>query len=274
MKLLSWWRRKSPKPTPEPAATQRKLSYQCGSIQGIGEREYQEDALALVNADDVTKIRQEGLLAMVADGMGGLEHGALASTAGIQTITQDFLSMDRTQPLEPQLTQSLLHAAQVVYDMLRGNGGSTMIACILFDEQLYYAGAGDSFLYLLRQGKLIRINREQNVGHRRYLELIRRGQMDVCATEGIHQAHAVTNFLGIDRMKEMDCLCSALPLMDDDVLLLCSDGVGGVLSPQEICACLSVPNANEAALALQSRIVAKNEPHQDNFTAVVIRCKK
>jgi len=65
-----------------------------------------------------------------------------------------------------------------------------------------------------------------------------------------------------------------MPLMDKDVLLLCSDGVGGVLTQQEISECLSVPDANEAALALQKAVQAKALPHQDNFTAIVIRCEK
>lgn len=274
MKLRPWLRRKPPKPAAEPAAPERYLSYQCAAVQGIGTRERQEDAWILINAEDVTRIRNEGLLAVVADGMGGLEHGALASQMGIQIISEDFRDMDRTEPLEQQLAQSVLHAVDAVYSRLQGAGGSTVIACMVFDQQLYYAGLGDSYLYLLRQGKLIRINREQNMLHKHYLEMIRQGNMDISVIAGATQPQAVTNFLGMDRDCEMDWLCRAMPLMDDDVLLLCSDGVGGVLLPSEICECIRIPDANAAAAALQNKILSKGYANQDNYTAVIIRCKK
>jgi protein phosphatase len=65
-----------------------------------------------------------------------------------------------------------------------------------------------------------------------------------------------------------------MPLEDGDVLLLCSDGIGGVLSEAEITECLSLTDANGACEALQSRVLEKNLIHQDNFTGVVIRCNK
>ena len=273
MKLMSWWRRKKPA-TPAQVAPVRHLSYQCAVCQGIGSRENQEDAWGLVNAEDVTKIRERGVLALVADGMGGLSHGSLASQTGIRIISEDYVDMDLNEGLEQQLADSILHAAEQVYELLQGAGGSTMIACLLYDESLCYAGMGDSFLYLLRQGKLIRINREQNMLHQRYWELIRQGHVDTASVANISQPQAVTSFLGIDRIEDIDWLSRSMPLKDGDVLLLCSDGVGGVLSQQEICACLSVPDANEAALALQKEVLAKGLVHQDNFTAIVIRCEK
>jgi len=274
MKLLSWWRKKTPEPAPEQELPQRCLGYQCAAVQGIGARERQEDAWTLINAEDVTQIRNNGLLALVADGMGGLEHGALASQMGIQVISDDFRELDRNGPLEQQLAQSVLHAADTVYGRLQGVGGSTVIACMIFDQKLYYAGLGDSCLYLFRQGKLIRINREPNVLHKRYLEMVRQGNMDISGIPGIAQPHAVTNFLGMDRDSELDWFCKAMPLMDDDVLLLCSDGVGGVLLPSEICECIRIPDANAAAAALEQKILLKGFTNQDNYTAVVIRCKK
>ena len=102
-----------------------------------------------------------------------------------------------------------------------------MIACILYEQKLHYAGVGDSFLYLLRGGELIRVNREQNTRKNRCLSLIRSGSMDPALAENIPQGQAVTQFLGIDRLEDVDWLRRALPLKEGDVLLLCSDGVGG-----------------------------------------------
>lgn len=274
MSLLSWWRRKKVTPAPETMVRGRYLSYQCAAVQGIGAREHQEDAWTLVNAADVTQIKKMGLLAVVADGMGGMANGALASTTGIRVLTEDFQVMNRSIPLEKQLTGSLRHAADEVHGLVQGRGGSTMVACLLFEEQLYYAGVGDSYLYLLRNDNLIRINREQNVLHQRYLDWIREGLVDTSASQGVSQPQAITGFLGMHNLQDVDQLHRAMPLESGDVLLLCSDGVGGVLQTEEIRDCMRLSNANDAAAALKQAVLAKNRKHQDNFTAIVIGCKK
>lgn len=266
-----WRKPKSPAPA---APKARALSYQCAGVQGMGSREQQEDAYAILNAADVTRIGTEGLLALVADGMGGMRSGAHASNHAIAVVSEDFRILNREEPLEPQLAGCIDHAGEEVYAMLQGTGGSTMIACLLYQQQLYYAGVGDSYLYLLRRRELIRLNREQNVLHRNYLNLIRSGSMDPALAKRDRESQAVTQFLGIDRLEDVDWLRRALPLEDGDVLLLCSDGVGGVLTRQEVQECLTLKNANDACGALRDAVLGKQLPHQDNFTAVVIRCGK
>lgn len=273
MSLFSWLK---PKPSGKVPAkpVERMLSYQCASIQGIGTRERQEDAYTLVNAGDVTRIREAGLLALVADGMGGMQNGSLASNMAIQIITGDFEVVDHQQPLEPQLAGSIDHACEMVYNELHGKGGSTIIACLLHDQKLYYAGAGDSFLYLLRQGRLTRLNRPHTLLHQTYLELIHGGCMDPSSARNMKEKHAVTQFLGVDELDDVDWFRRAMPLEDGDTLLLCTDGIGGVLSEPEITGCLGMNSINDACATMQQIILEKGLPHQDNFTGIVIRCRK
>lgn len=273
MSLFSWLK---PKPVRHPPqnAVQRRLSYQCAALREIGNREQQEDACELRNASDVTKIRNEGLLAIVADGMGGLRNGSLASSMAIQIISGDFEIMDRQQPLEPQLAGSIDHACELVYGELDGQGGSTVIACIFYDQKLYYAGAGDSYLYLLRGGSLTRINRQHNLQNQRYLELLEAGIVDPASARTMPEKHAVTQFLGVDDLNDVDWLRRALPLQDGDVILACTDGIGGVLSEEEITYYMSMNNVNDACAAMRQAVMDKNLLHQDNFTGVLIRCSK
>ena len=273
MRFFSWLKPKAARELPQPSV-QRMLSYQCAALREIGNREQQEDACELRNAGDVTRIRSEGLLAVVADGMGGLQNGALASNIAIQVISGDFEIMDREQPLESQLAGSVDHACELVYEELGGRGGSTVIACIFYDQKLYYAGAGDSFLYLLRQGRLTRINRQHNLQNQRYLELIEAGSMDPVPARNMAEKHAVTQFLGVDQLDDVDWLRRALPLEDGDTVLACTDGIGGVLSEEEITHYLGMSNINDACAAIRQAVQDKNLLHQDNFTGILIRCSK
>lgn len=273
MSLFSWLKQK-PVQRPPLNTVRRMLSYQCAALREIGNREQQEDACQLHNASDVTKIRNEGLLAIVADGMGGLQNGSLASSMAIQIISGDFEIMDRSQPLEPQLAGSIDHACEMVYNELDGQGGSTVIACIFYDQKLYYAGVGDSYLYLLRGDSLTRINRQHNLQNQRYLELIESGCLDPEPARTMKQKHAVTQFLGVDDLNDVDWLRRALPLQDGDVILACTDGIGGVLPEEEIARYMGMRNVNDACAAIRQAVVDKNLLHQDNFTGVLIRCSK
>ena len=81
----------------------RLLSYQVGNMQNQGGREYQEDSFCFVNATDVTEIKTQGLLALLADGMGGLEDGKAVSETALQLLREEFLAMDRGGNLAEQL---------------------------------------------------------------------------------------------------------------------------------------------------------------------------
>ena len=107
------WRK--PKSLASAAPKVRALSYQCAGVQGVGCREQQEDAYAIVNAEDVTRIGTEGLLALVADGMGGMRSGAQASNHAIAVVAEDFRILNREEPLEPQLAGCIDHAGAYEY---------------------------------------------------------------------------------------------------------------------------------------------------------------
>ena len=106
----------------------RLLSYSVANLQGKGSRDYQEDSFGLVNALDVTEIRNNGLFAAVADGMGGMRGGKEASSLVMKTMMTDFGNMDRKSHLGLQLAQSILRAGDLVYQMLRGEGGRAIAA--------------------------------------------------------------------------------------------------------------------------------------------------
>lgn len=251
---------------------QRFLSYQVANLQGIGTRRQQEDSFAFVNAIDVTAMKEKGLLAIVADGMGGMKGGKQASELTVSCLKEDFEKIDREQDLAFQLKESVRHASEKVYQLLHGEGGSTIVACMLFEEQLYYVSAGDSYLYLKRGNHLTRINREHNVRMELYSEEIESGNMNPERARLHPEAAALTQFLGKDQIEDIDYFHRPLRLEEDDCLLICSDGVGGVLNEEEILFALHMENPARSCQCMENMIKEKGNPYQDNYTALVISC--
>lgn len=252
--------------------TARLLTYQVANLQEVGARARQEDSFAFVNAFDVTEIKEQGLLFVVCDGMGGMRDGKAASETAVASIRRSFAGMDREGDLAKQLEESVYLAADEVEQCLGGDGGSTLVAGILFQEKLYYASVGDSFLYLKRGDQLCRLNREHNLCSQRYLEGIRSGDMDPKTGREDPEAAALTQFLGMTGLDDVDCTVRPLPVRDGDVLLACSDGVGGVLEEGEILGALGLRSSQAMCQQMKQGIIAHARANQDNYTALVVKC--
>lgn len=247
------------------------LPFSVANLQGVGTRPRQEDSFAFVNALNAEQYAERGMLFCVCDGMGGMTGGALASQIAVQRLREDYLSFDSGSDLNLQLRQSLTLASEQIAGRLGGNGGTTAVAGVIRREALYFACAGDSYLFLLRNGKLLRLNVIHNICHTIYLEAIRNG----CLTPAVGRLHpesaALTSFLGVTGFPLLiDSPAQPLPLQHGDVLLACSDGVGDVLSEEELTAALQAPSAQQMCDEMERLIAEKAAPYQDNYTALVI----
>ncbi len=250
----------------------RLLSYRVANLQGQGKRDYQEDAFSFVNALDVTCIREEGLFVVAADGMGGMAGGERASKTVIQTVTSDFRQMDRSGNLGRQLAESAIHASREVYSLLNGVGGSTIVAGIFYQERLHFVSVGDSYIWLLRNKELIRLNQPHTVKDDVYLDTIRDGSMNPFSGRNNGEAEALTQFVGKGGDIMPDYNRRPFVLEADDVLVFCSDGVGSVLTESEAFSCLLDQTPEQACRYMDKLITEKNYRDQDNYTALVVKC--
>lgn len=249
-----------------------KLIYQVANLQGIGSRQRQEDSFTLVNALDPEQYQINGLMFCVCDGMGGMKDGRLASETAISSFRNFFALLDKRSNIAGQLKESVYDASDQVFAALEGDGGSTAVIGIIMHEQLYFASVGDSFLYLNRNGKLIRLNSEHNVCHQRYLENIRDGVFDPLECRSDPEAPALTSFLGMSGELEVDGLVRPLPLQKGDMILACSDGVGGVIGETELNTLMSCISVHQICTDIEQIIAAKARTYQDNYTALLIGC--
>ncbi|MDR0858937.1 MAG: protein phosphatase 2C domain-containing protein [Oscillospiraceae bacterium] len=248
------------------------LSYQVANQQHIGRRERQEDSFGLVNPFDVTAIRKDGLLAVVADGMGGMEDGAEISEAAVEMCRDIFRLINRKGDIAFQLRSAMYRIDDALFDRYLGRGGTTIVIAMIYDERLYWYSIGDSAIYLRRGGILFKLNIEQNVRTRLYLdELFEEAETDRQRAEADPDGVRLTQFLASGQLKEVDGCFVPLTLKDGDVILMCSDGVNGIISDARLLELLDNPARNAAKL-IEREILAENNPRQDNFTSVIIRC--
>lgn len=244
-----------------------------GNASDIGSRKQQQDAFALSDFADTQFIQHGGYLAALADGIGGLKHGAEASSIAVTQFVTHYLRKPAEQSVEDALDAALDAANESVCSaswLLNcvGQMGTTLVAALIHQSQLYWRAVGDSHLYLCRGGRLSQLNADHNFA-RELQVLVNEGIMTQQEADAHPERKALQCFLGMNPVPEIDRNRRPLPLRDGDILLLCSDGIDSVLSADEIMACLGqVPMM--AAQLMCDQVLAKRLPFQDNLTAVVL----
>lgn len=258
--------------TVNPNMNESGLHYNVSNLQGQGSRSCQEDSFTVVNALDEEKYTKFGLMFTVCDGMGGMKNGKLASDTAVSALRDSFFDMDLRENIPEKLKEALICASKKIEDKLDGDGGSTAIICVIIHEMLYFASVGDSFLYLYRNGELCRINSEHTLCMDLYLENIRNNCTEVESCRNDSEASALTSYLGLPELPRIDYNLRPLRLRKGDVILSCSDGIGGVLDENEISDALSWIDTVDMCDEIEKYINKHAKPNQDNFTCVIVRC--
>ena len=242
---------------------------QIGKLHEQGAREYQQDCFA---TSPVEAIGTHGLLAVVADGMGGLEDGDLVSQTTVGAVLDGFMQLPGA-PFEPLLWTMLRQANSAVNrflgpDKLR-KSGSTLVAGILREGKFQWISVGDSRIYLWRDGVLTQLSREHIFLNELALRYVNNnGTLDEAYQHP--RSDGLTSYLGQGELKHADIPTGPIEVFADDVLLMMSDGVYNALSQEELIRCLQ-GSADQMAKTLGAAIAKKNHPKQDNYTAVVLK---
>jgi len=276
MGLFKLFSRGKPAPEPvreEPAApAEGPLTLQITNVQGQGERERQEDSFDIANAAGLELQRAQGLLALVADGMGGMEGGRQASEWAADFFVQLFRERDPKRSVPEWFYQSVHAVSDSVYRQFGGRSGTTLVAVHLLEDRLHWLSVGDSGIFLLRGGGVFQLNREHTCLNRLLLQELEREPIDKGRALSDPDAPRLTSFVVIDRLTEVDLSLRPLALQRGDVLLLCSDGISGVLTPPELMEAMSLSSEEGCAL-LEQMVLEKGVPGQDNYTGVLISCQ-
>ena len=205
-------------------------------------------------------------LAVVADGMGGHEAGELASAATVASVVNAAKLATEADEVLTHLADAVITAGEYIADVVAGNReltgmGTTMTAVAVRGERLAVAHVGDSRAYLLRDGEFQQITKD----HTFVQTLVDAGEI----TKAEAAVHPRRNLMmrAIDGIHAVDVDLSVREAKIGDRLLLCSDGLCGVVAEEEIRIALSAPDLTSAVTELIDSALAAGAP--DNVTVVV-----
>ena len=216
-------------------------------------------------------------LFVVADGMGGHAGGEQASAMAIDSVEEFILGTFKwfAQFKEPEQDQVLTDFQTALGDAnarvlaeardwpeLRGMGTTLTLAYSLNDV-LFIAHVGDTRCYLCRQGRLYQLTHD----HTLVEEMVRNGTVAIEDAAKHHLRHVITNAVG-GSSANLRVEVHKLPLEDSDRVLLCSDGLTGMLTDDEINRVLHT-EAEPEDVCRQLVARANEAGGRDNITAVV-----
>ncbi len=242
---------------------------QHAAISDVGlRRANNQDSMAVVPAGTAELFRKLGHLFIVADGMGAHAAGELASQLATETITQTYSKLLDLSPPEAILSathdaNAKIHGRGQADEEFRGMG-TTVTSLLLLTEGAMVAHVGDSRAYRLRGNRFEQLTFDHSLAW----EIKAAGQLP----EGMSTDHIpkniITRSLGPNATVSVD-LEGPFPLATGDTFLLCSDGLSGPVTDEEIGTILASMPPDEAVRSLIDLANLRGGP--DNITAVVAR---
>ena len=238
--LLLWMRHR------HPGGSARRTSVGGGlrtaSVHELGARDEQQDAFCIAGLETP----EGGVLAAVADGMGGLVDSGQVSRSLVDALGKGFTPSDEATPAR-RLQLLFRQALEQVEDLQKGQtaqSGSTLVM------------------------GLIQLNRDHDFSHDLTL-LALQGDMTLQEADQDPRRENLTSFIGRGFPRKVEWNPEPVSLCTGDKVVLVSDGVYRALSQEEMARCLQ-GDASRAARALQAAVTKKDLPQQDNFTAVIL----
>jgi protein phosphatase len=235
-----------------------------------------------LNEDSLLANEQEGIF-LVADGMGGLSKGDIASRIAVETVNH-FISesrvVDITWPIKPQEQYSMeenrfLAAISManwgVYSEYLKDGrnsamGTTLVGLLVDEQAAIITNVGDSRVYLIRNGKIRQVTED----HSLVMDEVRKGTMTPEEARVHSQRHVINRALGIAETARVDI--SSIGIRGGDLFLLCSDGLSDMLTDEELLA-ITRSDSAQSLRGLGERMLqeANDRGGKDNISLVLVR---
>jgi len=229
-------------------------------------REENEDSLLLVVPEDTAVVGDKGILAVVADGVGGGVGGKIASSTAVARVGESYFASE--SGFMPALVESMREADREIVAKAQGDPScrgmaTTCTAFVVHGYDGYLCHVGDSRAYLFRDGILRQITEDHTLVGR----LLADGLITAEAAARHPQKNVIVQALGSGREPSPDTF--HVNLENGDVILLCSDGLHGLVSGEDIASRLSSLPTRDAGESLMER--AKEMGGADNITIIILK---
>lgn len=231
------------------------------------------------------------MMGILADGMGGLEQGEVASQCAVQTLLTAPLPREEVSQVQVGKTldrwqgwliEQIQDANQKIFRTIR-NGGTTLSVVLGVSDYLLIAHVGDSRIFLIRNGYICQLSEDHSLVQNLWVT----GQISYAEMQDHPDRNVLLKSIGSRRLLKTDIQTLqkfgaelSLSLQHGDILLLCSDGVWDLVPPDELCeifAPLSRKTDHSSVTSLQPQIdqvlqrVIDRGAH-DNATIIGIQC--
>ena len=241
-----------------------KFSYIKESKVGM-KRTNNEDAIGIFNVDD-------GLLAVVCDGLGGNNAGEIASSLCVEVIYKNFKDSKEPDYLK-KIKESIEEANKKIKEESLKKfqlDGMATTAEILFlkDKTAYWGHVGDSRIYNLKNGKLKQLTKD----HSLIQKLIDEGVLTLNQAETHPNKNIIMRALGDSESVDIDLSKIKLVPSDSHKFFICTDGVSNVISHDELEQLLMNKEPESISKDLTSLIEKRGAP--DNFSFVLLESKR
>ncbi len=245
----------------------KQLRLDVAQLTDVGrKREHNEDNMAYVIPKDQQVMAKKGALFIVADGMGGHAAGEVASEIAVDTVSNVYYQ-DDNDDAATSLLQAIKRANALIHqraaeNMLRSGMGTTCVSAVLRGNMAYIANVGDSRAYLVRNGQVKQVSQD----HSWVAEQVRAGLLTEDQARTHAQRNVITRCLGTQPDVDIDVFPELLE--EHDALVLCTDGLSGLVSDDEIRRIVAQSAPQESVYHLVERANENGGP--DNITAIVI----
>ncbi len=219
-----------------------------------------------------------GFLLAVADGMGGAKAGEVASRLAVETLAEELSARTRAVGAEPRdvapLGEAAIHAAndRILRDgrdnASREGMGTTLTVAWVLGPQVHLFQVGDSRAYLFREGRLRQLTKDQSLVEK----LVDDGILTKEEAERVAGRHIILQALGSEERLAVER--GVEPLKDGDILLLCTDGLSGLVRHEALEAAMRKGSPSLDGLCAKLVEMAEAEGGTDNITVLLARINR
>lgn len=249
----------------------KPLTMHIGISSIIGTKKVQQDAV-------FGDINTKRTVAVVCDGMGDLHGGEMAGKAVVNMFSDDTSAKVNIPDIPKFLKEEAEKMDQAVCEIKKQdeklmNAGTTIAAAIIEENNLYWLSVGDSRIYIIRGEEIVAATIDHTY-RLRMDEDLKQGKITNEEYKALErQAGTLISYLGLGKVPMMDISQVPFKLEEDDIILLCSDGLYKCLPDEDIRELIyyEEPDMPRAARRLTDVVMKRAEEIQDNTSVVILQ---